>query len=145
MDNTDNLKPAQTVLLACVIREDTHDKAVEELRRLLDVIFTNARAAKDEQMVSFVDECWLPNDCDNSEWPVIWAHEVTAADLIRAQMQKAAPTSMSEQARKYAKVRKGEPALSMWEDDIEDSAACAAEQVLPIAYGVRMPGPRNPA
>ena len=144
MDNTDKPKIFQTVMLARVIPGDTHEEAVEELRRLLGIIGADAETAGDKEMVSFVDECWMPNDCPNSEYPVLWAHEVTGADLIRAHMCRLADGPMSMHRLKYAEVRKGEPALGMWEADIDDSAALAAEQVLPIAYGGRQPTPKAP-
>lgn len=136
-------KPYQTVMLACVIPGDTHEEAVEELRRLLGIIGADAETAGDKEMVSFVDECWMPNDCPNSEYPVLWAHEVTAADLIRAHMHKEVGGPMSGHRLKYAEVHSDEPALSLWEQEIDNSAAHAAEQMVK-AYDMQRPTPKAP-
>lgn len=126
---------AQTVTLACVIPAATHEEAVAKLRDMLDAIAEQAEQTNNDDVVSLVDECWLPNDCPNSEYHMLWAHEVTAADLIRAQMQRLAPVSMAEQVRKYAEVSKDEPILSMWLDEVYEGAERCAEAVIAASKG----------
>lgn len=138
MNNTDNLKPAQTVMLACVIREDTHEAAVKELQRLLGIISADAEKSGDRDIVSLVDECWMPNDCPNSEWPVVWAHEVTAPDLIRAEMfrQDDKKSPMPEQKRKYDICHTWDPGLSLFRGTITEASEMAAEGILSSSYHV---------
>ena len=131
-----------TILVAFVIPGVERDHACFRMRDVLDRMYQHAGDKEDNEIQMCIDEAWFPNDeCVNPHSPerVIWQRDVTAQDLIRAEMHKIAPTDPTEYDRKYAEVRQGEPALMLWEDDIEDSARAAAEQVVSAAYGMRPP------
>ena len=131
-----------TILVAFVIPGVERDHACFRMRDVLDRMYQHAGDKEDNEIQMCIDEAWFPNDvCVNPHSPerVIWQRDVTAQDLIRAEMHKVFPTDPTDYDRKYAEVRQGEPALMLWEDDIEDSAHAAAEQVATVAYGLRLP------
>lgn len=78
--------PAQTVTLNCVIPADTHHDAVGRLRDMLNIIAEYAEQSDNADVVSLVDECYLPNDCPDSGWNMCWLHRVSIEDLLVAQM-----------------------------------------------------------
>lgn len=123
----------QTIMLACVVPGDTHEDAVRALQRLLGEVMAHAQSVGNAELVSLVDECWMPNDCPNSEWPVLFAHSVTAADLVRAEMQRINEMPMRDAVSVHEEVRRCEPALELWEDDIHNSAREAAKHVCDAA------------
>lgn len=129
-----------TILVAFVIPGVDREHACFRMRDVLDRMYQHAGDKEDNEIQLCIDEAWFPNDaCVNphSSERVIWQRDVTAQDLIRAEMQKIAPTDPTEHDRTYAIVRQGEPALTLWEDDVEDSAHAAAEAVLSTGSGLR--------
>lgn len=130
-----------TILVAFVVPGLTREHACFRMRDVLDRMYEHARDKEDNEIQMCIDETWFPNDaCVNphSSERAIWQRDVTAQDLIRAEMHKIVPTDPTEYDRKYAEVRQGEPTLTLWEDDIEHSAHAAAEQVATLAYGLRL-------
>jgi hypothetical protein len=122
-----------TILVAFVIPGVDREHACFRMRDVLDRMYQHAGDKEDNEIQMCIDEAWFPNDeCVNPHSPerVIWQRDVTAQDLIRAEMCKISPTDPTEYDRMYAAVRRGEPVLTLWEQDIEDSASTAADHVL---------------
>jgi hypothetical protein len=144
---TDDTQPLgaesnHTILVAFVVPGVAREHACLRLQDILARTYEWAGDKEDNEVQLCIDEAWFPNDeCVNphSSERAIWQRDVTAQDLIRAEMHKVMPDAPAFLDRNYAKVRQGEPALMLWEDDIEDSAHAAAEQVVSAAYGMRPP------
>lgn len=131
-----------TILVAFVVPGVAREHACLRLQDILARTYEWAGDKEDNEVQLCIDEAWFPNDeCVNphSSERAIWQRDVTAQDLIRAEMHRVMPDAPAFLDRNYAKVRQGEPALMLWEDDIEDSAHAAAEQVVSAAYGMRPP------
>jgi hypothetical protein len=142
-DNLDAMPMSNhTILVAFVVPGVAREHACLRLQDILARTYEWAGDKEDNEVQLCIDEAWFPNDeCVNphSSERAIWQRDVTAQDLIRAEMHKVMPDAPAFLDRNYAKVRQGEPALMLWEDDIEDSAHAAAEQVVSAAYGMRPP------
>lgn len=137
--------PYQTVMLACVVESDTHKGAVEKLQRLLGEIAEYAESTGNTELSSLMDECWLPNDCPNSEWRVKFTQDVDAADLIRAAMFRAyrqagkSVMPMTEIMRQYGDVHMYDPGLSLWRESITEAAETCAKHVCESPLHVQHP------
>jgi len=141
-DNLDAMPMSNhTILVAFVVPGVAREHACLRLQDILARAYGWAGDKEDNEVQLCIDEAWFPNDeCVNphSSERAIWQRDVTAQDLIRAEMHKIVPTDPTEYDRKYAEVRQGEPVLTLWEHGIEDSAHAAAEQVATLAYGLRL-------